>query len=37
MEVEYLVNGKLSLFIKYYKEESISIFNKYIDATVSSP
>ena len=37
MGIEFLENGKLLLFMKDYIGESITLFDKNIDATVSSP
>ena len=37
IDIYLLGNGKLSMFMKYYIEESIALFGKDLDATVSSP
>ena len=37
MDIELLGNSKLSMFVKYYIEESIALSNKDLDVTVSSP
>ena len=37
IDIDLLENGKLSMFMKYYKEESIALFGKDLDTTVSSP
>ena len=36
MEIDFLGNGRLLLFIKDYKEEFIATFSKYMYAKVSS-
>ena len=36
-EIEFLADGKLSSFMKYYIEESIDLFGDELSATVSSP
>ena len=37
MDIEFLVHGKLSLFMKDYIEESIDLFREKISTKVSSP
>ena len=34
MDIDFLGNGKVSLFMKDYIEESIELFNEDLDATV---
>ena len=36
MDKEFLGNGKASLFMKYYTEESIELFNEDLDERLSS-
>ena len=37
MDIEFLSDWNLSLFMKYYIEESIDLFGEELSATVSSP
>ena len=37
MDIEFLADGKLSLFMKDYIEESIDLFGEKISTKVSSP
>ena len=37
MDIEFLADGKLSLFMKDYIEESIHFFGEELSAKVSSP